>query len=360
MSDPSTEESPLALQLAVRMERGTSPAVADICRATALATIRLLADERSQPGGPWHEPVEAWNGARIRKLVRRGRASAWERALAVPGVTVSLDGVEARAFVPGPMSEVAEPVAKLQIQSTDLEPATRVDSIDDVGGLTVAVTPDVEMSWGKQAAQCAHAAQRAWMTAPADAILAWHRAGTPIRVVHPSPGLWADLLAGATTTIRDGGFTENPAGTTTTCAWWHEPWKEGTPMTRQEIRLGGPNEARIGLSRAVRVGDHVNVGGTAAINADGSNVDADDVRAQAVRIWEIIAEALEAAGASLHDIVRTRTMLVDRSDFEVVSAVRRQVLAGTMPTDTIVEVSGFIDPAWRLEIEVDAIVADHA
>ena len=358
MNEPAADESPLALQLAVRMERGASPTVADICRATALATIRLLADQRSRPGGPWHEAVAAWNGARIRKLVRRGRASAWERALAVPGVTVSLDGIEARAFVPGPMSEVAEPVAKLQIQSTDLDPARRIDSVEHTGGLTIAVTPDVEMSWGKQAAQCAHAAQRAWMTAPPDAMAAWHRAGAPIRVGHPSPDLWGELLDRATTVIRDGGFTEIPASTTTTCAWWHEPWKEGTPMSRQEIRLGGPNEARIGLSRAVRVGPHVNVGGTAAINADGSNVAADDVRAQAVRIWEIIAEALEAAGASLHDIVRTRTMLVDRSDFEVVSAARRQVLAGTMPTDTIVEVSGFIDPAWRLEIEVDAIVAD--
>ena len=254
---------------------------------------------------------------------------------------------------------MAEPVAKLQIQSTDLDPAPRLDLIDAVGGLTIAVTPDVEMSWGKQAAQCAHAAQRAWMTAPAEDMAAWHRAGSPIRVVHPTTDLWPTLLERATTVIRDGGYTEIPAGTTTTCAWWHRPWKEGTPMTREEIRLGGPNEARIGLSRAVRVGDHVNVGGTAAINEDGSNVDADDVRAQAIRIWEIIAAALDAAGASLSDIVRTRTMLVDRSDFEVVSAVRRQVLAGTMPTDTIVEVSGFIDPAWRLEIEVDAIVADR-
>lgn len=354
MSEP--EESPLALQLAVRIERGTEPSVVDICRATALATIRLLDHRRSAPGGVWHDAVEAWNGARIRKLVRRGRASAWEKALAVPGVTVALDGIETRAFVPGPMADIAAPVAKLQIQSTDLDPAPRIDSIRPVGGLTIAVTPDVEMSWGKQAAQCAHAAQRAWMTEPAEDMAAWQRAGSPIRVVHPDPPLWITLVDTATTVIRDGGYTEIPAGTTTTCAWWHRPWQEGTPMSRQEIRLGGPNEARIGLSRAVRVGDHVNVGGTAAINADGTNVDAGDVRAQAIRIWEIIAEALEAAGASLSDVVRTRTLLVDRADFEVVSAVRRQVLGGTMPTDTIVEVSGFIDPAWRLEIEVDAIV----
>ncbi len=353
-----TEESPLALQLGVRVERNRAPAVADICRAAALATIELLADRRSAPGGAWHEAVAAWNGARIRKLVRRGRGSAWLRATEAEGVTVSLDGVEVRAFVPGPMAEVAGPVAKLQIQSTDLPAPARVDHVAPVGGLTLAVTPDVDMSWGKQAAQCAHAAQRAWMTTGPDEQAAWARAGRPIRVVHPTPELWRELLDSATTVIRDGGYTEIPAGTTTTCAWWHRPWQEGATMARTEIRLGGPNEARIGLSRAVRVGPHVNVGGTAAINQDGSNVDADDVRAQAVRIWEIIAEALEAAGAGLHDIVRTRTMLVDRADFEVVSAVRREVLDGTMPTDTIVEVSGFIDPAWRLEIEVDAIVAE--
>ena len=352
------EDSPLALQLAVRIERGADPSVVDICRATALATIRLLDDQRSAPGGPWHDAVEAWNGARIRKLVRRGRASAWEKALTVPGVTVALDGIEARAFVPGPMADVAGPVAKLQIQSTDLDAPPRVATAHPVGGLTIAVTPDVEMSWGKQAAQCAHAAQRAWMTQPTDEMAAWHRAGSPIRVIHPDERLWERLLERATTVIRDGGYTEIPAGTTTTCAWWHRPWQEGSPLSRHEIRLGGPNEARIGLSRAVRVGDHVNVGGTAAIDADGTNVAADDVRAQAVRIWEIIAEALDAAGASLADIVRTRTLLVDRNDFEVVAAVRRQVLEGTMPTDTIVEVSGFIDPAWRLEIEVDAIVTD--
>lgn len=351
------EAAPLALQLAVRVERGSPPAVADICRAGALATIRLLADRRSAPGGAWSEAVAAWNGARIRKLVRRGRGAAWERALAVPGVTVSLDGVEVRAFVPGPMDCVPEPVAKLQIQSTDLDEPDRVDHVDRVGGLTIAVTPDVAMSWGKQAAQCAHAGQRAWMSLEPQDMAAWHRAGAPVRVVHPTPALWARLVRGAETVIRDGGYTEIPAGTTTTCAWWHRPWREGAATSRQEIRLGGPNEARIGLSRAVRVGDYVSVGGTAAILEDGTNVAADDVRAQALRIWEIIVDALEAAGAAPRDIVRSRTMLVDSGDVEVVSAVRKEVLGTTMPTDTIVEVSGFIDPAWRLEIEVDAIVA---
>ncbi len=198
------------------------------------------------------------------------------------------------------------------------------------------------------------------MTAPTDAQRAWARAGHPITVLHPDPAAWALATERATTTIHDGGYTEIPAGTNTTCAWWDESpsLDRGATMSRQEVRLGGPNEARIGLSRAVRVGNHVSVGGTAAINEDGSNVDPDDLAAQARRIWEIISAALDAAGADVSDVVRTRTMLVDRNDFAAVTAVRKEVLGGTMPTDTIVEVSGFIDPDWKVEIEVDAIVAD--
>ena len=82
---------------------------------------------------------------------------------------------------------------------------------------------------------------------------------------------------------------------------------------RQEVLLGGPTEARMGLARAVRVGSVVSVGGTAAIAADGTNVDPDDIEAQTRRCYEIIGEALEQAGASFSDVVRTRTMLVDLS-----------------------------------------------
>ncbi len=91
-----------------------------MCAAAALATIELLADKRSQPDGIWHRPVETWNGERIRKIVRRARASAWERSQAVAGVTVERDGAEVRAFVPSPMDQAPREVTKLQIQSTPL------------------------------------------------------------------------------------------------------------------------------------------------------------------------------------------------------------------------------------------------
>lgn len=125
---------------------------------------------------------------------------------------------------------------------------------------------------------------------------------------------------------------------------------------RQEVFLGGPNEKRFGLARAVRVGPYVVVGGTAPIAADGTNVDPTDITAQAERCYEIVGDALARAGATPADIVRTRTMLVDIADHPAVIAVRKRFLGDTMPVDTIVEVSRFVDPDWRLEIEVDAII----
>ena len=87
-------------------------------------------------------------------------------------------------------------------------------------GLIIAVTPLAEMSWGKQAAQCAHAGQWAWMGADLDAGARWDSADRPITIVHPTQGLWADVADAAPIQIRDGGYTEIPAGTRTAVAWW--------------------------------------------------------------------------------------------------------------------------------------------
>ena len=185
-----------------------------------LATIGLLEDERSQEGGEWFDAVAAWNGARIRKIVRRGRASAWERAQEPDGVTVARDGAEVRAFVPGPLDQAPRALAKLQIQSTDLDEIERTDELPAGTGLFIAVTPAVDMSWGKQAAQCAHAGQWAWMRSDAADVDRWDSLGRPITIVHPTDGLWAELVESAPVQIHDGGFTEIPAGTKTALAFW--------------------------------------------------------------------------------------------------------------------------------------------
>lgn len=224
-----TSTAPMALQLAVRVEKADPPTADGAAAACALATIALLDDERSGPEGPWHDAVERWNGAKIRKIVRRGRASGWRRAEEVDGITVEVDGVEARAFVPCPIDQVPPAVGKLQIQASPLDESgplaelpSDISSPDDLNRpvLLIAVTPEVEMSWGKRAAQCAHAAHRAWLRADPDRRRTWTEAGRPLRVLNATPGLWARLVDGADVTIRDGGFTEIPAGTMTTAARW--------------------------------------------------------------------------------------------------------------------------------------------
>ncbi len=214
-------DSPLALQMAARVEKIDPPLVADILAAAARSVIELLNDERTQPGGEWHDAVAAWNGARIRKIMRRGRASAWDRAQGVPGVTVVVGTAEVRAFVPGPLDEAPRDLARLQIQSTPLDEWEMISKLPtiDVGELLIAVTPDVEMSWGKLAAQCAHAGQRAWGRATPEARDRWRASGSVIRVVQPTSTLWDEVRSGPVQEIRDGGFTEIPAGTLTAVGW---------------------------------------------------------------------------------------------------------------------------------------------
>jgi peptidyl-tRNA hydrolase len=96
--------------------------------------------------------------------------------------------------------------------------------LPDVAGLIIAVTPLVEMSWGKQAAQCAHAGQWAWMRSDVEMVSRWDAAGRPITVVHPNQQRWAELAEIAPVQIHDGGYTEIPAGTKTALAWWAEPF----------------------------------------------------------------------------------------------------------------------------------------
>jgi enamine deaminase RidA (YjgF/YER057c/UK114 family) len=125
---------------------------------------------------------------------------------------------------------------------------------------------------------------------------------------------------------------------------------------RKLVSSGSPFESKIGFSRAVRVGPNVAVSGTAPIGPDGRTVGIGDPAAQARRCLEIIAAALERAGASLRDVVRTRVLLTRIDDWQAVAAVHGEFFREIRPANTIVEVSRFIDPDWLLEIEVDAIV----
>jgi enamine deaminase RidA (YjgF/YER057c/UK114 family) len=128
---------------------------------------------------------------------------------------------------------------------------------------------------------------------------------------------------------------------------------------RQRVSSGSPWELVVGYSRAVRVGDRVVVAGTAPQSPDG-RVDPDPAQ-QARRCLAIIAEALDAAGASLADVVRTRVYLVDPADFDAVSGVHGETFGDVRPANTTIVVAALLDPAWKVEIEAEAVLdSDHA
>ena len=127
---------------------------------------------------------------------------------------------------------------------------------------------------------------------------------------------------------------------------------------RQLVSSGSPYEPTIGISRAVRAGSIVTVAGTAPIGPDGRTAGKGDPAAQARRCLEIIADALERAGASLTQVVRTRILLTRIDDWQAVAAVHGEFFRDIRPVNTIMQVSRFIDPDWLVEIEADAVVDD--
>jgi enamine deaminase RidA (YjgF/YER057c/UK114 family) len=126
-------------------------------------------------------------------------------------------------------------------------------------------------------------------------------------------------------------------------------------VDRLRASSGSPFEERIGFSRALRVGDRVFVSGTAPI-WPGGGVDP-DAGAQARRCLEIISVSLADVGASISDVVRTRTYLVDAGDADAIGAVHGDVFSEVRPASTMLVVAGFLDPRWRVEIEADAVVS---
>ena len=133
----------------------------------------------------------------------------------------------------------------------------------------------------------------------------------------------------------------------------------GEPLASREqvnVSSGGPLEATVGYSRAVRVGDHVAVAGTTTLKPDGVDHPG-DCYMQSRAVLRLIEDALQETGATLSDVVRTRAFLTDISTADDYGRAHGEVFGDIRPAATLVEVSALVHPDLVVEIEVDAIVS---
>jgi len=122
-------------------------------------------------------------------------------------------------------------------------------------------------------------------------------------------------------------------------------------MERRSIPAVSPFAETVGYSRAIRAGQHIYVSGTAPIGCDSS-----DPYEQAKRCLEIILEALAELGAGPEHVVRTRMFVTDAGDWEAIGRAHGEVFGDVRPASAMLVITGLLDPAWKVEIEADAVL----
>jgi hypothetical protein len=201
-----------ALPLVVRVERGDPPTRTDALEGAAAAVLWFLSDPRvTEPDGEWAAAARAWEDARIRKVVRRARGAAWERARALPGITVAHGTAEVRVYPPVPVDDWPADLARLQVSGTDFADPTPPGDVPD-GVPVLWLNPELPMSTGKAMAQVGHGAQLAWWELEPTVRSKWKDVEFDLRVRTAGVGQWKELLASGLPVVTDGGFTEVAPG----------------------------------------------------------------------------------------------------------------------------------------------------
>ena|SRR5690625_154565 len=223
----SDHAHPWAMQLVIHRNKHDPANHLDVLEAAGMAVVQLLADPRStDPQDPWAAAVAHWRAGWIRKVVRRAENKRWDDVQRLDGVTAASGRAQVRAFIPGPVSSVPPEIRKLQVGGTQL-PRLH-DSTQDDAWVTVELTPEVELSTGKAAAQVGHAAQLAYEhlsercaardSDAARVLVAWRQDGFRIRAVTSTGEQWA--AADRPVRVLDAGLTEISGATETARAHW--------------------------------------------------------------------------------------------------------------------------------------------
>jgi peptidyl-tRNA hydrolase len=214
-----------ALPLVVRVERGAEPGRTDALEGAARAVLMFLADPRvTEADGEWAEAARAWADTRIRKVVRRARGAAWERAQALPGITVTQRSpgaqrsAEVRVYPPVPVDDWPADLARLQVSGTDFadpEPPGEPGA----GTPVLWLNPGLPMTAGKAMAQAGHGAQLLWWGLGPRDRSQWAELDFDLAVrTAASREQWAGLLVSGLPVVTDGGFTEVAPGSATVVA----------------------------------------------------------------------------------------------------------------------------------------------
>jgi peptidyl-tRNA hydrolase len=211
VTDPPAEPpAELVLPLVVRIERVDPPTRTDALEAAARAVLLMLTSDEPD----WRDAIRAWDGSRIRKVVRRGRGAEWRRALTLPGITVTQRSAEVRVYPPLPVDAWPPELSRLQVGGTHLDDPEPPPPPDPALPL-VLVSPHVEMSAGKAMAQVGHAAQLGWRASSPGPRERWCELGFDTAVRTATPRQWRDALRKAVPVVHDAGFTELEPGSRT-------------------------------------------------------------------------------------------------------------------------------------------------